>query len=68
MDPPLGIRRETGDLLGLWWDSRCSNGVETVMSGNILNFPKGVKDSFEVQVGRWDFSRDATGEKGLILR
>ena len=29
---------------------------------------KGVKDPFEAQEGKRDFSRDATVEKGLILR
>ena len=38
------------------------------MSGNFLSFLKGVKDSFEAQEGRWDFSRDVTAEEGLISR
>ena len=36
------------------------------MSGNFLSCLKGVKDSFRAQKGRWDFSQDPTGEKGLI--
>ena len=36
------------------------------MSGNCLSCRKGVKDPFEVQDGRCNFSRDATVEKGLI--
>ena len=36
------------------------------MSGNFLSCIKGVKDPIEAQKGRWDFSRDATVEKGLI--
>ena len=62
------MRRDTEDLLDLWWDPRCPNRVETGMFGNILNFLKSVKCSFEAQEGRWDFSRDTTGEKGLISR
>ena len=27
---------------------------------------QGVKDPFEAQKARWDFSRDTTAEKGLI--
>ena len=38
------------------------------MLGNFLSGLKGVKDPFEAQEGRWDFSRDAAGEKGLISR
>ena len=36
------------------------------MSGNFLSCIKGVKDHFEAQNGRWDFSQDAAGEKGVI--
>ena len=36
------------------------------MSGNFLSCRKGVKDPFEVQEGRWDFSGDTAAEKGLI--
>ena len=38
----------------------------TGMSGNFLSCSKGGKDACEVQVGRRDFPRDATAEKGLI--
>ena len=38
------------------------------MSGNLLSCVKGVTYSFEAQEGRWDFSRDAAVEKGLIWR
>ena len=38
------------------------------MSGNCLSFLKGVKDPFEAQEGRWDFSRDATAEVFLYLQ
>ena len=38
------------------------------MSGNFLSCLKGVKDPFEAQEGRWDFSQDTTAEKGLITR
>ena len=38
------------------------------MSGNFLSCLKGVKDTFEAQEGRGDFSQDATVEKGLISR
>ena len=33
------------------------------MSGNFFSCIKGVKDPFEAQEGRWDFSRDATVRK-----
>ena len=36
------------------------------MSGNFLSCSKGVKEPFEVQVDRCDFTRDTTAEKGLI--
>ena len=42
--------------------------VQLGMSGNFFNCLKGVKDPFKAQEGRWDFSRDAAGEKGLISR
>ena len=38
------------------------------MLGNFLSCLKGVKDPFESQEGRWDFTRDAAVEKGLISR
>ena len=38
------------------------------MSGNFLSCLKGVKDPFKAQEGRWDLSREATAEKGLISR
>ena len=39
------------------------------MSGNFLSCIKGVKDPFEAQEGRRDFSRDAAGEgPHLLLR
>ena len=47
-------------------DTSCSSRVETAMSGNFLSCIKGVKDPFEAQEGRWDFSRDSAVEKGLI--
>ena len=53
--------------LELCWDPRCSSRVETGMTGNFLSCLKGVKDPLEAQEGRWDFSRDAAAEKGLIL-
>ena len=34
----------------------------------LLSCLKGVKDPFAAREGRWDFSRDATVEKGLISR
>ena len=37
------------------------------MLGNFLSCIKGIKDPFKDQEGRWDFSRDAAAEKGLIL-
>ena len=55
-------------LLELLQESRCSSRVEMGMLGNFLSFIKGVKDPFEAQEGRWDFPRDAAGEKVLILR
>ena len=36
------------------------------MLGNFLSCSKGGKDACEVQVGRCDFSHDATAEKSLI--
>ena len=36
------------------------------MWGNFLSGINGVKDYFEGQEGKWDFSRDAAVEKGLI--
>ena len=35
------------------------------MSDNFLNCLMGGKDPFAVQEERWDFSRDASEEKGL---
>ena len=35
------------------------------MSGNFLTCLKGFKEPFGAQVGRWNFSRDATAENGL---
>ena len=68
MDPHLDMRRANEALLELWPDTRCYSRVEMGMSGNFLSCIKGVKDPFEAQKGRWDFSRDATAEKGLISR
>ena len=42
--------------------------MQTGMSGNFLSCLKGVKDPFEAQEGRWDFSRDTAAEKDLITR
>ena len=36
------------------------------MSGNFFSCSNGVKDPFEVQEGRGDFSEAAAAEKGLI--
>ena len=47
-------------------DPTCSFRVGTGMSGNFLSCSKGGKEAGEVQVGRRDFPRDATAEKGLI--
>ena len=47
---------ETGALLELWRDPQCSSRVETGMSGNFLSCLKYVKDPFEAQEGKWDFS------------
>ena len=58
--------REIGALLELWQDPRYSSWAETGMSGNFLSCTKGVKDPLEAQEGKWDFSQDATAEKGLI--
>ena len=66
---PLGIPLQS--LPGL----RSSSGVEAGTSGFLsradmdLGVPhgiQGVKDPFEAQKARWDFSRDTTAEKGLI--
>ena len=38
------------------------------MSGNSLSCLKGFKEPFEAKEGMWDFSGDATVEKGLISR
>ena len=38
------------------------------MLGNFLSCLKGVKDPFENQEGRLDYSLDAAEEKGLISR
>ena len=67
MDRHLEIRGENWTLLELWPDAWCSSRVKTGMSGNFLSCLKGVKDPLEAQEGRWDFSRDAAAEKGLIL-
>ena len=40
---------------------------ETDMLGNILSCIKGVKYSFKFQEGTWDFTRDATVVKGLVM-
>ena len=37
------------------------------MYWNFLSCLNGVKDFFEAQVGSWDFSRDASAEKGLSM-
>ena len=55
----------TRALLQLWWDPWCSSRVQTGMSGNFLTCLKGFKEPFGAQVGRWNFSRDATAENGL---
>ena len=36
------------------------------MLGNFLSCIHGIKDHFKAQEGLWDFSPDATVEKGLI--
>ena len=41
-----------------------SSGDEYV--GNFLSCLNGVKCPFEAQEGRWNFSRDAAVERGLI--
>ena len=64
----LGGGGKTGALLELRLDHRGSSRMETGMSGNFLSCLKGVKDTFEAQEGRGDFSQDATVEKGLISR
>ena len=66
MEPHLEMRKENRALLELWWDPQCSSRVKMGMSGNFLSCLKGVKDPFEAQEGRWDFSRDAAAEKVLI--
>ena len=38
------------------------------MWGKFLSCLKGVKDTFEDQEGRWDFSQDAAVENALISR
>ena len=58
---------KNGALLELWRDPRCSSQVETGMLENFLSCIKGVKDAFEAQDGRWNFSQDAAVEKGPIL-
>ena len=68
MDPCLEMKRETRALLELWQDPKCYSPVREGMSGNFLNCIKSVKDHFEAQEGRWDFSRDVTAEEGLISR
>ena len=68
MDRHLEIRGKNSTLLELWPDAWCSSLVKKGMSGNFLSCIKGVKDAFEAQEGRCDFSRDASVEKGLILR
>ena len=67
MDLPLEMRRENGAIFALWWDTRYSSRVEMGMLGNFVSCLKGVKDPFEAQEGRWDFSRDSAAAKGLIL-
>ena len=66
MDTHLEMRRKNGALLELWRDPRCSSRVETGMLGNFLSCIKCVKEPFEAQEGRWDFSQDAAVERGLI--
>ena len=67
MDPHLERRRETGALLELLQDPQCSSRVETGMSENFLSCLKSVNEPFKAKEERWDFSRDAATEKGLIL-
>ena len=61
-------RGKNGALLELWQDPWCSSVMETGMSGNFWFCIRGAKDPFKAQEGRWDFSRDAAVEKGLISR
>ena len=68
MEPHLEMRKENRALLELWLDPLFSCRVETGMSGNSLSCIEGVKDPFEAQEGRWDFSRDATAEVFLYLQ
>ena len=58
---------KTGALIELWWDPRCYSRVEIAMWGNFRSCLKCVKDPFEAQEGRWDFTWDTAAEKGLIL-
>ena len=50
-------------VLEFCWESQCSSGVQTGISGNFLSCIKGVKYPFEAQEGRWDFSQDAAVER-----
>ena len=50
-------------VLEFCWESQCSSGVQTGISGNFLSCITGVKYPFEAQEGRWDFSQDAAAER-----
>ena len=53
-DPTSRDKRRTQGSSGCGRDSRASSRVETGMSGNFLNYSKGVKDPLEVPEVRRD--------------
>ena len=65
-DPSSRARRRKRGTSGCGRDSRTSSRVETGMSGNFLSCRKGVKDPLEDPEVRCDWTRDASGKKGLI--
>ena len=58
-------RRKRGSC-GCGWNSRASSRVETGMSGNFLSCSTGVKDLLEDPEVRFDYTREASAEMGLI--
>ena len=65
-DPSSRARRQRRVYSGCGWDSRASSRVETGKSGNFLSCSKGVKDSLKIPEVRFDYTRDASAEMGLI--
>ena len=53
-------------FLEFWQKALYSSGVAKAIWGNLLSCEKGVKPSFELRVGPWDYFRVNAEELGLI--